>query len=56
MKRVQSALSKVPGVVSAVVSMPDKAVVKYEKGKVTNEQLIEAVKKAGSSYSAKVKS
>jgi copper chaperone CopZ len=50
---VQSALSKVSGVISAEVTFPDKAVVKVEKGKVKNSQLIEALKKAG--YTAKVK-
>ena len=38
---------------SAVVTMPDKAVVKFEKGKVKPEQLLAAVKAAGP-YSAKV--
>lgn len=33
--------------------MPDKAVVKYDKKKVTTDKLIAAVKKAG--YGAKVK-
>jgi copper chaperone CopZ len=39
-------------VTSAEVSMPDKAVVKYDKNKVTVNKLIDAVKKAG--YKAKV--
>jgi copper chaperone CopZ len=51
---VQSALSKVPGVIKAEVEMPDKAVVTVDKQKsVTSEKLIAAVKKAG--YSAKEK-
>jgi len=50
---VQSALSKVPGVKKAEVSLPDKAVVTVHKGKVKTDQLIAAVKKAG--YGAKEK-
>jgi copper chaperone CopZ len=50
---VQSALSKVPGVIKAEVTMPDKAVVTVDKKKVKSDQLIKAVKKAG--YSAKEK-
>ena len=44
---------KVTGVVSAEVTMPDKAVVKVQKDKVTADTLIAAVKKAG--YGASVK-
>lgn len=44
---------KVPGVVEAEVALPDKAVVKVKKGKVTPKDLIAAVKKAG--YEAKEK-
>ena len=50
---MQSALSKVPGVTSAEVTMPNKAVVKFGKAKVKPEQLMAAVKAAGP-YSAKV--
>lgn len=51
---MRSALLKVPGVIQADVSMPDKAVVKIDKTKkVTTAQLIDAVKKAG--YGAKLK-
>ncbi|MSU22020.1 MAG: hypothetical protein EXS30_11575 [Pedosphaera sp.] len=50
---MQSALSKVPGVIKAEVTMPDQAVVKVDKNKVTAAKLIEAVKKAG--YGAKEK-
>ena len=50
---MQSALIKVPGVKKADVSLPDKAVVTVEKGKVKTDQLIAAVKKAG--YGAKEK-
>jgi copper chaperone CopZ len=50
---VRSALSSVPGVVEANVEMPGKADVKVQKGKVTPDQLIKAVKAAG--YSAKLK-
>ena len=50
---MQSALTKVAGVISAEVTYPDKAVVKVEKGKVKNSGLIDALKKAG--YTAKVK-
>jgi copper chaperone CopZ len=49
---VRSALTNVTGVISADVSLPDKAVVKVQSGKVTEKKLIEAVKKAG--YGAKV--
>jgi copper chaperone CopZ len=50
---VRSALEKVPGVISAEVSHPDKAVVKIEKGKTDASKLIAAVKKAG--YGASLK-
>ena len=50
---MRSALTKVPGVISAEVSLPDKAVVKYDKSKTTPEKMIAAVKKAG--YSAEVR-
>jgi copper chaperone CopZ len=46
--KVQSALIKLPGVISADVSLADgKAVVKREKGKAEVAQLTEAVKQAG---------
>jgi copper chaperone CopZ len=44
---VRSALEKTPGVVSAEVTHPDKAVVKINKGKTDADKLIAAVKKAG---------
>jgi copper chaperone CopZ len=44
---VRSALEKVPGVVSAEVTHPDKAIVTIEKGKADAKKLIAAVKKAG---------
>ena len=50
--RVRSALTKVDGVVSAKVSMPDKAIVKIDPNKVKNQQLISAIKNAG--YSAAI--
>jgi copper chaperone CopZ len=51
---VQSALSSIPGVIGADVSLEGgTAVVKLEKGKVTETQLTEAVKGAG--FSAKAK-
>lgn len=50
---MQSALSKIPGVVTAKVSMPNKAVV-TAKGNVTDAQLLAAVKAAGNRYSGKV--
>ena len=50
---MRSALEKVPGVISAEVSHPDKAVVKVEKGKADAKKLIAAVEKAG--YKAKLK-
>ena len=50
---MQSALSKVPGVLDANVSWQDgKAMVKLEKGKATIAQLTEAVKQAGFSAEA----
>jgi len=49
---VRSALEKVPGVIGAEVTYPDKAVVTVEKGKVDAKKLIAAVDKAG--YGAKV--
>jgi copper chaperone CopZ len=49
---VRSALEKVPGVISAEVTHPDKAIVKVEKGKVDAKKLIAAVEKAG--YGAKL--
>ena len=52
--RVRSALEKVPGVLSAEVTYPDKAIVKVEKGKADADKLVAAVKKAG--YGASVKS
>jgi copper chaperone CopZ len=50
---VRSALEKVPGVISAEVTHPDKAVVKVEKGKADSKKLIAAVEKAG--YKASLK-
>jgi copper chaperone CopZ len=50
---VQSALSKVEGVVKAEVTMPDKATVTIQKGKVSTDKLLAAVKQAG--YSAKLR-
>ena len=50
---MRSALTKLPGVISAEVAMPDKAEVKFDKEKVTHAKLIAAVKAAG--YGAKVK-
>jgi copper chaperone CopZ len=45
---VQSALTTVPGVISADVLQADgKAVVKLEKGKATAAQLTDAIEKAG---------
>lgn len=45
---VRSALKKVPGVKSVDVSLESKeAVAELEKGKVTTDQLIEAIKEAG---------
>ena len=44
---MRSALTNVTGVISAEVTMPDKAVVKVQKEKVTADKLIAAVKKAG---------
>lgn len=44
---MRSALEKVPGVISAEVTHPDKAVVKVEKGKADSKKLIAAVEKAG---------
>lgn len=49
---MQAALEKVPGVVNAKVSHPDKAMVKVEKGKVEAKKLIAAVERAG--YKAKL--
>ena len=49
---MRSALTNVTGVISAEVTMPDKAVVKVQNDKVTAKQLIAAVKKAG--YGASV--
>jgi copper chaperone CopZ len=50
---VRSALTNLTGVISADVSLPDKAVVKVHKDKVSANKLIGAVKKAG--YGASVK-
>lgn len=50
--RVRKALGELPGVKTAEVSLEQgQVVVEYEEGKVTIEQMIEAVKQAG--YSAK---
>ena len=49
---MRSALTNVTGVISAEVTMPDKAVVKVQKDKVTADKLIAAVRKAG--YGASV--
>ena len=54
MSAVRSALSKVDGVSVANVSMPTSAVVQVDRDKVTNDQLIAAVKSAGSRYSATI--
>jgi len=51
---VRSALTNIEGVVSANVSMPDKAIVEIEPDKVKKQQLINAIKNAG--YSAIVNS
>lgn len=49
---MRSALTKVPGVISADVTQADgKAIVKLEKGKATADQLADIVTKAG--YNAK---
>lgn len=49
---MRSALTNVPGVISADVSQADgTAIVKLEKGKATGVQLADAVKNAG--FSAK---
>ena len=50
---MRSALEKVPGVISAEVTHPDKAVVQIKKGKTDANKLIAAVKKAG--YDASLK-
>jgi copper chaperone CopZ len=52
-KKVRSALTSVPGVISADVTMPDSASVKIDPSKADGEKLIAAVKKAG--YSASLK-
>jgi copper chaperone CopZ len=49
---VRSALARVDGVTVEKVAMPDTAVVKVDRDKVTNEQLFVAVKSAGVRYSA----
>jgi copper chaperone CopZ len=54
-KAVRSALAKVDGVTVKEVAMPDKATVAVDRTKVTDEQLVAAVKSAGSRYSATVK-
>jgi len=51
---VQSALSKVDGVVSATASMTS-AVVVVNRSKVTDAQLIAAVRGAGAGFGATVK-
>ena len=49
---MRSALTKVPGVISADITQADgKAIVKLEKGKATASQLTDAIGKAG--FSAK---
>jgi copper chaperone CopZ len=50
---VRSALEKVPGVIGAEVTHPDKAVVQIKKGQTDANKLIAAVKKAG--YGASLK-
>lgn len=51
--RVSNALVKLPGVKEAEVSLErGQAVVEYDEGKVTVEQMVEAIKQAG--YSAKL--
>lgn len=44
---MRSALTKVDGVISAEVSLPDKAVIKLEPGKTNVKALIKAVEDAG---------
>jgi len=51
---VRSALKKVDGVSVADVSMPSSAVVKVDRSKVTDAQLVAAVKSAGPQYSATI--
>ena len=51
---MRSALAKVDGVSVSEVAMPDKAVVKVDRDKVTNDQLFAAVKSAGARYSATI--
>ncbi len=47
-EKVQSALSEVPGVVGTTISLKEnRAIVEYEKGEVTVEELSKAVEKAG---------
>ena len=55
MKAVQSALANVDGVTVKEVAMPDKATVEVDRSKVSNDQLIAAVKGAGDRYGATVK-
>jgi copper chaperone CopZ len=50
---VQGALTKVSGVIAARVSLPNQAIVKIEKGKVTSTELTSAVKGVGFSAAAK---
>jgi copper chaperone CopZ len=52
--RVQSALSKLDGVASARVTM-DSATVLVDRSKVTDSQLIDAVRGAGNDFDARVK-
>lgn len=51
---MQSALSKVDGVISSTVTMTSAAVV-VDRNKVTNAQLIEAVRGAGNGFNATLK-
>ncbi len=52
-KRVKNALTAMPGVISADVALPDKAVVKVDASKVDTKALIKAIEKAG--YEASLK-
>ena len=51
---MRSALAKVDGIYIKEVAMPDKAVIAVERDKVSDEQILAAVKSAGSRYSATI--
>lgn len=53
-KKVQSALSKVDGVISSNVTMTSAAVV-VDRNKVTNAELLAAVRSAGDGFNGTVK-